>query len=343
MAHDPRTRRLASLMLAVLLAAGRGTRLKPLTDSRSKAMLPVAGEPMVGRVLDMLIGGGAEAAVVVAHPGDSDLLHYLREPPYAARTRVVFQEQRLGMAHAVECASPLVRDTGIEEFLLASCDNLYPPGHVERLIAHRRQASLDAALTLLWTTPEQATASAVAVLRNGFVTEIIEKPTPTQIPVYEHRQEALSVPSLYALSTRILDYLPRVSRSPRGEMEFPDALRLLIADGGRVAGTVVGTRTTLTQPRDLLTLNQQFLHEDPSRAAIEAPLPAAVTIEAPVRIDEKAIVGSGCSIGPATYLEGGCRVDGNAVVRHSIVLRGGTVDAGETVVDSVISADGRIV
>lgn len=328
-------------MLAVVLAAGRGTRLGPLTTDRSKAVLPVAGKPMIARVLEMLAVGGVERVIVVVHPGDVELLNHLVHSPWAPQCRFAYQEHRLGMAHAVECASPLVRQSQAPEFVLASCDNLYPWGHVAGLIARRRQSRLDAALTLLWTPRERATASAIVVRQAGLVTDIIEKPDLKEIPSYNGREEALSAPSLYALSPRVIDYLPQVTQSPRGEREFTDALRLLIADGGKVGGQTVSSRMTLTRPQDLLALNRYVLRSDSHCAKVEARVPSSTTIVPPVRIEAGASVASGCVIGPDAYLESGSHIGPGSSVRRSVIMRGGSVSENRIVDGLVITQAGE--
>lgn len=328
-------------MLAVVLAAGRGTRLGPLTADRSKAMMPVAGQPMIERVLNMLAEGGVEAVIVVAHPADQELERHLSRSSVAAKIQLAYQDRRLGMAHALECASPLIREMEAPEFLLASCDNLYPEGHVASLIAHREERELDAALTLLWTAREKAATSAVVVLEDSLVVDIIEKPDPDEMPSYGRPGKALSAPSLYALSSQVLDYVARVTPTARGEREFPDVLHLLIADGGEVGGQTVGSRTTLTTPHDLLALNCQVLRDHPACATVEVKIPGDVTIVPPVRIEAEADVASGCHIGPETYLEGGCRIGHGAVMRRSVVMRGGWVKPNCVVEESIVSAAGH--
>lgn len=323
-------------MLAVILAAGRGTRLGTLTANRSKAMMPIAGKPMIVRVLDMLAAGGAERFIVVVHPSDRELIDELGQPSRATRIQLAYQDQRLGMADAVESAAPLIRTDGAPEFLLASCDNLYPQGHVRRLIAHRRRFGLDAALTLNWTSHQEATSSAIIVMRNGLVQDIIEKPHRQQIPSYNRDSKALIAPSLYVLSRHILDYLPKVTLSSRREREFPDALRLLIADRGKVGGQIVEERMTLTRREDLLAINRHFLQSTPNRAAIEADIPADVSVAPPVLIEAGAQVGARCKIGPEVYLETGSRVDREAIVHRAVVLRGASVEAEKLIDESVI-------
>ena len=317
-------------MLAVVLAAGRGKRLRPLTDIRSKAMLPVAGRPMVERVLEMLAQGGGDRFILVVHPQDQPLIERFSQPPWASRVRLVHQAQRLGMAHALGCAVPLIRDAGVADFVLASCDNLYPDGHVAGLIARRRENDLGAVLTLMRVQPEQMPTLAVVAMRNGRVTGIIEKPRPEEAP------SDLGVPALYALSVRVLDFLPRVPVSVRGEQEFPDALRLLIESGGGVGGLVVPWRMTMTRPADLLALNSYFLRHDATCATVEAALPDGARIVPPVRVETGVELGPGCSIGPEVYLEAGSRVAEGATLRRALVLRGASVDAGMVVQDAVL-------
>lgn len=311
------------------MAAGRGKRLGPLTRDRSKALVPVAGEPMIGRVIKMLVDGGCDRLVVVVNRDDEALVRYLLGGRWAARAWLAFQDERLGMAHAVQCAGPLIREDGRSEFVLASCDNVYPDGHVARLVQRRRQERLDAALTLMRVTAKQIPTLAVVAMENGLVGAIVEKPRPEDAP------SDLGVPSLYALSKHVLDYLPHVPISGRGEREFPDALRLLIEDGGRVGGELIESRLTLTRPIDLLELTRHYLHRDPSCAVIAREMPGDVTIVPPVRIEHEAILGAGCTIGPEVVLADGCRVGQRAIVRRSVVQRGASVAAG-TVVDGAV-------
>jgi NDP-sugar pyrophosphorylase family protein len=324
-------------MLAVVLAAGGGTRLGPLTAARSKAMMPIAGKPMIMRVLDMLAAEGVKRFVVVVHLTDRELVEELRQSSRASAVRLAYQDERQGMADAVECAAPLIQEEDTGEFLLAACDSLYPEGHVGRLITQRRTYALDAVLTLMWASRQEAISSAVVTMQDELVTNIIEKPHPEQIPSGDGDSGALSAPSLYALTDRILDYLPQVGLSPRQEREFPDALRLLIADGGEVGGRVVSSRTTVTQPEDLLVINRHFLRGDRCSAVVETDIPSNVIIVPPVRIEAGARVGPGCEIGPEAYLETGCTVREGTTIRRAVILRGASVEANQLIDESVIA------
>ena len=316
-------------MLAVVLAAGRGKRLRPLTDNRSKPMLPIAGKPLIERVLEMLEREGVERFIVVVHPDDRPLCEHLSYSARASRIRFATQEQRMGMAHALERAAPLILEDGASEFVLASCDNLYPQGHIAALTARKRERDLDAALTLLRVQPEQIPTLAVVTIHDERVTHIVEKPRPDKAP------SDLGVPALYVLSTRILRYLPHVPISPRGEQDVADALLLLIADGGAVEGVLTAWRMTVTQPMDLLALNRWFLRHDTPCATIETRVPEDAVITPPVRVEARVELGSGCQIGPEVYLETGCRVGPGTTVRNAIVLRGAIVEP-RTVIEKTV-------
>jgi NDP-sugar pyrophosphorylase family protein len=293
-------------------------------------MLPVGGKPMVERVLEMLARGGVNRFIAVVHPRDHALIGLLSQPPWVGRFRLAYQARRLGTAHALECAIPLIQEDGDLDFVLASCDNIYPDGHVAALAAQRRDGDWDAVLTLMRVQPKVIPTLAVVAMRDGRVTRIVEKPRPDEAP------SDLGVPSLYALSTGVLDYLSQVPLSPRDERDFPDALRLLVEDGGRVGGLLVPWRMTMTHPSDLLALNRHFLRHDSICATVEADLPGGVRIIPPVRVEAEVELGSGCRIGPDVYLEAGSAVGVHATLRQAVVLRGATVEAAAVVERAVL-------
>jgi len=280
---------------------------------------------MIERVMEMLARDGAVRFIVVVHPADRVLVEHLSQPMWAVRVRLAYQEEQKGMAHALGCAVPLIREDGAPDFILASCDNLYPAGHVAALVARRREGGLDAVLTLMRVQPEQIPTLAVVVVQDGRVTRIVEKPRLQEAP------SDIGVPSLYVLSTRVLDYLSHVPISTRGEQEFPDALRLLIENGGRVGGLLVPWRMNMTHPADLLALNCHFLRHDLACATVEDDIPEDTSIIPPVRIETGVELDPSCRIGPEVYLEAGCRVEAGATLRRAVVLRGAIVEVGEVI------------
>lgn len=317
-------------MQAVVLAAGKGSRLHPITVGRSKAMLPVLGQPMVRRVMETLRAGAPGGFVLVVSPEDREIVEYFEgDPDLGPRVKFVEQPERLGMAEALSRAAPFLEG----DFLLSACDNLVAPEVVAGMLAlWGEEPRPNAVLALMEVAPEQAASVGIVALQGEWVTRIVEKPAPGEAP-----GATASMP-LYLFSRRLLDYLPEVPRSPRGEYELQDAIQMLIEREGRVRGCRAPGRLTLTTPADLLALNRRFL-EDGGAQHHPAPrgVGAGTRLFPPLYVEAGALIGAGCAIGPHVYIERDCRVGDGAAVREAVLLRGASVPPGARVQGQVVS------
>lgn len=317
-------------MQAVILAAGKGSRLHPITTKRSKAMLPILGKPIVERVMEHLAINGIDDFILVVSPDDTQITRYFgRESQLEADVRFVYQAQRLGMADALRGAAPLIDG----DFILSACDNLTSPQHVANLLAAWRQPPCpNAVLTLMTIPPEQVPASGVVAMEGDTVVRIVEKPRLQDAPSH-----IASLP-LYGLPHSILEYLPEVQPSARGEYELQDAIQLLIQRQGQVRGVMVASRLTLTSPADLLQINRHFLMEGNDMPQIQPQRVGAGTqLTTPLHIDAGVQIGAGCRIGPNVYIERNCRIGDGATIRDAIVLRESVVPAQADIHDEVVS------
>jgi NDP-sugar pyrophosphorylase family protein len=318
-------------MQAVILAAGKGSRLHPITTSRSKAMLPILGKPIVERVMEHIAVNSILDFILVVSPDDQQITHYFRcESRLEAGVRFVYQPDRRGMADALSCAAPLI--TG--DFVLSACDNLTSPQHVAALLAAwRHPPRPTAVLTLMPVPPEQVPASGIVALDGDTVVRIVEKPSLQDAPSH-----IASLP-LYCLPYSLLDYLPEVQPSPRGEYELQDALQLLIQRQGGVRGQMVASRLTLTSPADLLQINRHFLMTGGEALHIQSQrLGAGTQLITPLHIEAGVDIGAGCRIGPNVYIERDCRIGDGAVIRDAILLRETLVPPGARIQDQVVSS-----
>jgi NDP-sugar pyrophosphorylase family protein len=317
-------------MQGVILAAGKGSRLHPITLSRSKAMLPILGKPIVERVMELLLANGVDDFILVVSPEDRGITHYfLRESTLRAEVRFVYQTERLGMAKALQCAAPLIT----EDFVLSACDNLVTAADVGRLMAFwQTKPQPNAILTLMPVTRERISSTGIVAMDGPWITRIVEKPTPEEAP-----SNISSLP-LYIFSTRILSYLPEVAPSPRGEYELQDAIQMLIQREGRVGGVMVERRLTLTNAADLLALNREYLMHGDGRPQLGPHTVGPDTqLITPLYIEQGTVIGMRCIIGPNVYIERDCRIGDGVALRDAVLLRGATVADGETVVDQVIA------
>jgi len=313
-------------MQAVILAAGMGTRLRPVTANRSKAMVPVLGRPLVERALLPFVENGVRDFVFVISPDDTEITrHFTERTSLEISARFVIQEERLGTAHALGIAAPFLSG----RFAVSACDSLVDEAHVRALLAEGDVP--DAVLSLLDVEPELVSRSAAVSLDGHAVRRIVEKPTREDAPSF-----TVSLPH-YVFSPRLLDLLPRIEASPRGEYEIPDAIQVLIDAGRQVVGVHAEERLQVSSPQDLLSLTRRMFSEGGEPKQIDSARDDHVrSFVEPLLIERGVELGEGCEIGPGVFLESGCHIGHEAVVRRSIVLRGGRVDDGETIEDQVV-------
>ena len=319
-------------MQGIILAAGRGKRLRPITLRRSKAMAPVLGEPIVERVMEDLVAQGVDDFVVVASPDDREIArHFGEKSELQARVQIVHQQERLGMAHALQCAAPQIHG----DFVLSACDNLVAPEQIGRLMAAwHRSPRPNALLTLMPVKPEQVSKGAVVDMEGPWVTRIVEKPKPE-----EAISNIYSLP-LYCFSPLVLDYLSEVRRSPRGEYELQDAIQMLIEREGQVSGVIIPERLTLTQPQDLLTINRHYLEKmAPPIHFTPRTIGQHTHLIPPLHVEGDTVIGRNCTIGPHVYVEQGCRIGRGVTLANAVVLHGTVVPDGATIQDEVVGPE----
>jgi glucose-1-phosphate thymidylyltransferase len=313
----------------VLLAAGKGTRLQPLTLARSKAMVPVAGRPLGGRVADLLVAQGIEELIVVVGPGDREIQPYFAaQANFKLPIRFVMQAERKGMAHALSLVGPLIRG----DFVMSACDNLVPAAHVHELVTQHQQSSAAATLSLMPIEISQASKTGVVVWDEPFVQRIVEKPKPEEAP-----SNISSLP-LYVFSPAILDLLAYVQPSARGEYELQDAIQLLIERTGRVRGVLTETRQQVTNAADLLVLTLHYLADKPDLVRCESLLGHDVQLIAPVAIEAGVEIGARSLIGPGVYIESGATIGEGVHLANALVMRGAEIQMGQAIDGEVVAS-----
>ena len=316
-------------MQGIILAAGKGSRLQHITLTRSKAMLPILGKPMVERVMLDMVANGVEDFILVVSPDDRTITHYFRrESDIKAEVRFVYQPQRVGMANALACAAPLITD----DFILSACDNIVSAEHVGRMIdAWQWPSKPNALLTLMPVEPDRIGQVGIVEMDGPWIKRILEKPRLEEAP-----SNISSLP-LYCFSPRILDYLPEVPRSPRGEYELQDAIQMLIERDGRVGSVTCKRRLTLTNAADLLAINRHYLMRTDRPQLAPQTVGLNTQLVTPLRIESGTVIGANSVIGPNVYIERDCRIGDGVTIRNAVVLRETVVPNGVTLVDQVVS------
>jgi NDP-sugar pyrophosphorylase family protein len=317
-------------MQAVILAAGKGSRLHPITTNRSKAMLPILGKPIVERVMEHLVVNGIDHFILVISLDDQHIRRYFRQESHIkADVRFAYQARPLGMANALQCAAPLLSG----DFMLSACDNLTSADHVRQMLAlWQANPQPNAILTLMPVPPKSTLSTGIVALDGPWVQRIVEKPGP------EHAPSNIASLPLYCFSLKILDYLAEVPLSPRGEYELQDAIQMLIKRDGCVRGLTVASRLTLTSPADLLSINRHYLIAGNDHPQLQPQTVGANThLIAPLYIEPGTLIGENCTIGPNVYIERDCQVGDGASIQDAILLRSSNIPGGAVIADQVVS------
>lgn len=206
-------------MKGLILAAGRGSRLKPLTDRTSKPLLPLANRPLIDYPLQQLLDAGITEIGIVANPDNRDALEAALEGR-PARIEFIIQPQPLGLAHAVGCAREFC---GNDEFVLLFADNIF----LQPLsVGLSRWHELRPAALLHTIELEDPSAFGVAVLEGSRVVDLEEKPA--------NPRSNLGVVGIDIFTPEIFDAIDSIEPSARGEYEITDAMMELVRRGRHV-------------------------------------------------------------------------------------------------------------
>ncbi len=208
-------------MQGVVLAAGEGTRMRPLTSDRPKGLVEVAGRPLLSHCFDVLRDAGVDELVVVVGYRAGDVVSRYGETYDGTPITYVHQRERRGLAHALELAAPHVD----RDFLSMNGDNVCR-ANLDDLVELHRETGADATALVEETTRERARKGAVFELDDGEVVGAVEKPAEPP--------STLVPRGVYAFSPVIFDACRLVEPSERGEYELTDAVAVLLAARRRV-------------------------------------------------------------------------------------------------------------
>jgi len=226
-------------MKAVVLAAGEGTRLRPLTDEKPKALVEVADRPILSHCFDELAALDAEEFVVVVGYRKDDVVDYYGDEYDGIPITYAEQDERLGLAHALLCARPHVED----DFMLMLGDNVFD-ANLEDVVNRHQESRADAAFLMEEVPWEDASRYGVCdTNKYGEITAVVEKP--------EDPPSNLVMTGFYTFTPAIFHACELVQPSDRGEYEISDAVDLLIRSGRTIdALRLDGWRVDVGYPED---------------------------------------------------------------------------------------------
>ncbi|ACV47338.1 MULTISPECIES: glucose-1-phosphate thymidylyltransferase [Halomicrobium] len=324
-------------MKGVLLSGGTGSRLRPITHTGPKQLVPVANKPVLEYAVEDLRGAGiTEIGVILGNKGRNEIQKLLGDgSDYGVEITYIVQGNPLGLAHAAGCARDFVGD---DDFVMYLGDNILKSG-VTDLVESFEAGDYGAGIALQEVDDPQA-FGITDIDDQGNVTKLIEKPDepPTD----------LALIGMYVFSPAIFDAITELEPSWRGELEITDAIQRLLDDGYEIDSHVVtGWWKDTGKPEDILEANRLVLKdkelnisgtiEDGAETDGQIELADSAIIEAdavvrgPVSIAENTTIKDGTYVGPYTSIGANSTLE-DIHIENSVVIG-----------DSDITADGRIV
>jgi glucose-1-phosphate thymidylyltransferase len=310
----------------LILSGGKGTRLRPITHTSAKQLVPVANKPVLFYGIEAMAAAGIEDVGIIIAPETGNEIRAAAGDGarFGVRLSYIEQDAPLGLAHAVLTAEEFLAES---PFVMYLGDNLLQGG-IEDLVGSFREHGPDALILL--TPVLDPENYGVAELDDGKVVRLVEKPPE---PATD-----LALVGVYMFTPCVHDAARSIRPSGRGELEITDAIQHLVDSGMRVEPHVVrGWWKDTGRLEDMLAANRLVLETIEGRIAgelISTQVDGRVVIEPGARLERSAvrgpaIIGAGaqltdCYVGPYTAIGEGCVIE-NAEVEHSILLTGSSV------------------
>lgn len=232
-------------MKAVILAAGKGTRMRDLTQEVPKPMLRVHGKPILQHIVDGLASAGIrEICIITGWRAEVIERHFGDGAPYGVHIHYARQEVQDGTGRAPDYARAFV---GNDDFLLTYGDILVRQETYAKMVRRFQEGRVSGVITV--TVGQDVTQGGLNFFGDDFcLTRVVEKPSAAQVEAL--RAEGLIRPGqplyynagIYIFRPSLYDFTARLEKSPRGEYELTDALSMMVAAGQKVAGLQIEGR-----------------------------------------------------------------------------------------------------
>ncbi|MCX6781407.1 MAG: glucose-1-phosphate thymidylyltransferase [Candidatus Magasanikbacteria bacterium] len=329
-------------MRALIAAGGNARRLRPITYTINKHLIPLANKPMIYYAIDHIVAAGIRDIYVNVNPGEKEIQQYLGDGSRWG-ARITYIEQTggpKGVAHIIKNAEHYLRG---EPFLFHLGDNIVL-GDLNRFVERFQRENLDALFAFSRVRDPQRFG--VPVIENGKLVRIEEKPIAPKTD--------LAQTGIYFYNDTVFDAVANIQPSGRGEYEIADANTYLIQAGHNVGWEeITGWWKDTGKPEDLLEGNQLLLNEVLDKevynygmigpdVVIQGKVQIGknttvwenVLIRGPVSIGENVTI-KNSYIGPYTSIGSNCVIE-NTEIEHSVVMDYAEVRAGTRIVDSII-------
>ncbi len=331
-------------MKALVLSGGKGTRLRPLTFTLAKQLIPVANKPILGYVLDQVAETGIkEVGVIIAPETGQYVKEYVQDGSRWGFHVTYISQEPLGLAHAVKTARGFL---GRDDFVMCLGDNLQGKG-IAPLVEKFSGEALDALILL--KEVEDPSKFGVAVLDSkGNIVRLVEKP---KTPVSN-----LAIVGTYLFTAKVHEAIERIKPSWRGELEITDAIQEMVNQGCRVKAEILDTWWLDTGKKDdILAANAKILDEyikcEVKGEVVNSTVEGRVTVEKGAKIVNSsirgpAVIGENCLIensfiGPYTSIGNNTQIaDSN--IEYCVIMENTLIKGVERLEESLIGKNAKV-
>lgn len=321
-------------MIAVIMAAGEGNRMRPLTRNRPKVMLPIANRPIVEHLLIEAREAGVNDFIFIVGYCDAQVRSYFgRGEKWGVNIAYSEQRKQLGTADAIRMVENMVEG----KFLVINGDVVIGRDDIKQLLDNDNN-------TMSVFEVTDARGLGIVKTEGDRVVGIYEKT--------QHPPTLLANAGLYLFTSEVFDAISRTEKSPRGEYEVTDTLQILMNSASGLNFRQMQSWLDVSYPWDLLAVNEMMLSslepanlgEIEENAVIKGPvaigkgsvIKSGSYIVGPVIIGENCDIGPNCFIRPSTAIGDGCHIGAAVEVKNSIIMNGSKIPHHNYVGDSVI-------
>ncbi|BBE31073.1 glucose-1-phosphate thymidylyltransferase [Tepiditoga spiralis] len=334
-------------MKAIVLCAGKGTRLRPLTFTNAKPLIPIANKPTIMYSLEKIREAGiTEIGIIVNPDNKKDFVKVLGDgKDYGLDIKYIIQEEAKGLAHAVAISEEFIDG---DDFLMYLGDNLINTD-LAKFTTEFKEGNFDSFILL--TPVEDPSRFGIAIMEGNNVIDVVEKP--------QNPPSNLAIVGVYVFKPIVFEAIKNIKPSWRNELEITDAIAWLIKNKGNTGAQVIyGWWKDTGKPEDLIEANRSILEKMKSKD-IQGNIYENSVVQGNVKIGKGSkiidsivrgpvIIGenvtlSNAYVGPYTSIGNGVTVE-DSEIENSIILDNATISSFKSRLDSsIIGSNAEIV
>ncbi len=328
---------------AILTGGGRATRLRPITTTINKHLIPLANKPMIFHAIEKAVDAGIEEIFINTNPGETQLQKFVGDGGHWGINITYFEQEGgpQGIAHVVKCAEKFI---GSDPFMFYLSDNIIL-GSLKPFFEQFDTENLDAMMALA-KVPDPERFGVPVFDSNGKLIDTLEKPIKPP--------NDFAVTGIYLFNHKFFEAFDQITKSARGEYEIPSIFSHFLKKGLKVGyREITGWWKDTGKPDDLIIANKLLMDEMPlDRFKIEASGDNMGTCEGKVSVEAGTIFGNNvkligpviigpncslenCTVGPYVTLGSGDTVK-QATITNSIIFSNTTIDSPAHIFDSII-------